>query len=74
MCHQCPTVGEFICSILSCGRCHNDCEKRPERRCERKCEREEKHYDCVCQAIKETESCHKAERECSCSKCPCKVY
>ena len=78
MCNQCPTVGEFICSILRCG-CRNNCDKRPEHRCEHNCEHkkacEEKHYDCVCQVIKETESCYKPEKkEHDCSDCRCKYY
>ena len=55
MCHQCPTVGEFICWIFNCGRCHNTC--KPACPCE--CKRENK---CECE--------HKCEkkRECECKR------
>lgn len=85
MCKQCPTVGEFICGILRCGRCCNTCEKewkpcenksdcKCENKCENKCERVEKIYECVCQEKKQPTPCRKTDKDCGCSDCGCKFF
>ena len=77
MCNQCPTVGEFICSILRAGSCHNTCKASRTDRCERKCERcerEEKRYECFRQEKKEHARCERPEKEHDKSDCCCKFY
>jgi len=85
MCKQCPTVGEFICGILRCTRCHNTCEReckhyenkcdyKYENKCENKCDRAEKCYECVCQEKKEPTPCYKADKDCGCKDCNCKFF
>ena len=77
MCNQCPTVGEFICGILRCGRCHNTCkcENRCENKCEHKCEHAEKCFEFVCKEKKATAPCEKHEdKDCGCSDCVCKFF
>lgn len=83
MCKQCPTVGEFLCGILRCGRCcHTYKDVRPcENKCdkcedkyENKCEHVEKCYECICQEKKEPTPCYKSNKECDCSDCSCKFF
>lgn len=81
MCNQCPTVGEFICGILNCGRCNHTCHERHACKCEdrcehrcNKCEREAKRYECFCREKKEYAPCDKPEKEHDKSDCCCKFY
>ena len=81
MCNQCPTVGEFLCSILRGGCCNNTCEKRPvrkcENKCEHKCERDEKRYECFCREKQEhapCEKCNHVEKEHDKTDCCCKFF
>ena len=73
MCNQCPTVGEFICSILRNGCCNSTC-RHYENKCERKCEREDRRYECFCREKKDHALCEKNERDHEKQDCCCKFF
>ena len=72
MCNQCPTVGEFLCSILRSGNCNNTYKHDDKCGCKR--EREEKRYECCCREKKEHAPCEKHEREHDKPDCCCKFF
>ena len=83
MCNQCPTVGEFLCSILRGVRsnhtcCKHSCNEYHTNTCNNKCEHkhecEEKRYECFCREKREHAACEKPEREHAKTDCCCKFF